>query len=230
VTAVRKTSTLKAAGSLGFPPRAATVALATIGLTLPAIALYLLPDLTGLLEYDRARIAGGEIWRLIGCHWTHWSLDHLVWDVAAFATLLAASWGSGARRVIATLCGAAVAIPLAVGLLLPEMQYYRGLSGLDSALFTLVALRLFRRERTSGRNIGAWSVALALMGFCLKLAFEMISGTTVFVNTTEFIPVPLAHLVGGACGAIACGIPGARVRQEVGVPAASLRSSAIAEP
>ena len=202
MTVVSPTVTTKAAGSFDFPPRVAAAGLAAIALAAPAIALIFSPGLTGWLEYDRARIAEGEIWRMIGCHWTHWSLDHLIWDVAAFAMLVAASWGADVRRVLATLASAAVTIPLGVWLLLPEMQHYRGLSGLDSALFTLVALQLLKRERAAGRAMGAWLVALMLLGFCLKLAFEIATGTTVFVNTTEFVAVPLAHLVGGACGAV----------------------------
>jgi len=203
---VDSTGTMKATGSLGFPSRSVAAALAAVALTAPAIALFFLPGLTGWLEYDRARIADGELWRLVTCHWTHWSLDHLIWDAIAFASLAAASWGSATRRALVALGSAACLIPLGVWQLLPEMQHYRGLSGLDSALFTFVALQLLYRERASGRSAGAWLVGLMLLGFCLKLAFEIATGTTIFVHAVDFVPVPLAHLVGGACGALAAAV------------------------
>lgn len=197
------TVTLRAAGSFGFPPRAMAAGLAAIALAAPAIALFFLPELSGWLQYDRARIADGEIWRLLTCHWTHWNLDHLIWDVIAFGVLIAASWGFASRRALLVLGSAACAIPLGVWLLLPEMQAYRGLSGLDSALFTFVALRLLKYERASGRSASSWLIALMLVGFCLKLTFEIATSTTVFVDSSVFVPVPLAHLVGGVCGAVA---------------------------
>jgi membrane associated rhomboid family serine protease len=50
-----------------------------------AVAVYLSPAATAVLEYDRAAVAAGEIWRLLTGHLTHWSFDHLFWDVLGLA-------------------------------------------------------------------------------------------------------------------------------------------------
>ena len=42
-----------------------------------------------LLEYDRAAILHGEVWRLVTGHFVHWSVGHLAWDLLAFAILSA---------------------------------------------------------------------------------------------------------------------------------------------
>jgi hypothetical protein len=44
-------------------------------------------------------------------------------------------------------------------------------------------------------------------GFAAKVAFEMVTGGTLFVDSTAagMTPVPLAHIVGGLVG-LACGL------------------------
>ena len=166
-------------------------------LSLPAFLFHAIPQ---WFQYDRAAIAAGQAWRLLTCHWTHWSLDHLIWDVVAFVVLLGLGWSTNPRRVLLTLGLAAAAIPLAVGIAMPGMQLYRGLSGLDSALFTVVAIPLMREEQAAGRRGTARLIALVLAGFALKIVLEATIGATLFADSTQFVPVPLAHVVGGLCG------------------------------
>src|SRR5689334_9624999 len=53
-----------------------------------AVIVWLAPaGVAEALQFDRARIASGELWRLVTCHWTHWDADHLAWDVATFVAL-----------------------------------------------------------------------------------------------------------------------------------------------
>ena len=61
MTVVNQPVTEHAAGSFGFPPRAAATMLAAIALALPAIGLFFSPEWTGWLEFDRARIEGGDV-------------------------------------------------------------------------------------------------------------------------------------------------------------------------
>jgi rhomboid family GlyGly-CTERM serine protease len=185
------------AARLGEPPVRLSATTGTLLLSLPVLAGIASP--LGL-EYDRAAIAAGELWRVVTCHWVHWSLDHLLWDLLAFAALVFLAWRASPRRALGTLLLAALTIPLVVALVLPEMQRYRGLSGLDSALFTLTAITLLRRERASGRRLTAWIVGSTLAGFGAKIAFELWTGATFFADSAGFVPVPLAHVVGGVCG------------------------------
>lgn len=173
-------------------------------LGLPALVPAIRPGAAGWLEYDRGRIAAGEVWRVVTCHWTHWSADHLLWDLGAFVVLTALCWRLGRARTLAAIAAAALLIPLALWLVTPDLARYRGLSGLDSALFVLLAAGLLRREAVAGRRRTVKLAAGLLAVFAAKVLFEAATGTTLFVDASAaFVPVPLAHLVGGVCGAAA---------------------------
>jgi len=187
------------------PPSWRPAALVTALAGLPALALFAWPALVEWLQFDRARIAGGEAWRIVTCHWTHFTADHLLWDLAAFCVLLFLSWRESPTRALATVAASSVLIPAAVWFALPEMSFYRGLSGLASALFVFLALSLARRERAQGNRLISGLAVLALVGFLAKTVFELATQQTLFVNANDFVPVPLAHVIGAACGALATG-------------------------
>ena len=82
--------------------------------------------------------------------------------------------------------------PSGVGLL-PDIESYRGLSGLDSALFTLLVISNLDRRLSLGVGF--------LAAFLLKTAYEMATGATVFVSSSpDIASVPLAHAVGALMG------------------------------
>ena len=166
------------AGRDGAPPRPMAVAWATLLLTSPALLFAVWPAATEWTVYDRGRIAGGEIWRVATCHWTHWSLDHIVWDLLAFALLVALCWRVCPERVPAALSISSVLIPVAVWFAIPGMVEYRGLSGLDSSLFLLLAVTLLRRE-IAARNwkLVAW-FGLSILAFLGKIGFEVSTGSS----------------------------------------------------
>lgn len=194
---------LGAPSSSGSSPGSALAA--AVLLSLPALAAFWSPVLTQTLEYRRDAIAEGELWRLLTCHWTHWSADHLVWDLGMFTLLAALCWQASRRRVLVALAAAAVTIPLVVWALLPDMSHYRGLSGIDSALYVLLALIELRAARVQGGRAGVVAFGLLLAAFGAKVTFELLTGRSVFVDSTasSFVPVPLAHLVGCLCGVVA---------------------------
>ena len=153
-------------------------------------------------QYDRAAIAAGEVWRLVSGHWVHYSLDHVFWDVIAFAALGVACERTSRARFLVCLVASALAISVAVWLMLPEIQVYRGLSGIDSALFTFLAASMWNDGCRSERP-GLQAIAMACVSaFLLKVAFELITGRTVFVKEMDpqAVGVPLAHIVGAGCG------------------------------
>lgn len=187
----------------GLASRAAGLIPALL-LGLPALAPLLWPGAARWLEYDRERIAAGEAWRVVTCHWAHWTGDHLLWDLLVFVLLAALSWRLGRARTAAALAASALLIPLALWTLAPDLGRYRGLSGLDSALFVFLAVALIRRERSAGRTGAVALLAALLLGFAAKVAFEAATGSALFVDdSAAFVPVPLAHLVGGVCGGVA---------------------------
>ena len=154
-------------------------------------------------EYNREAILHGEWSRILTGHLTHWNLDHLFWDAATFLLLGVACVWRSVGRTVATLLGATAAISASLLLFQPEMATYRGLSGLDSALFTLLAAMIWRESRRDGRwKLGAVALAAAA-AFLAKAAYESATGTTLFVDSSAagFIPLASAHLIGGAVGA-----------------------------
>lgn len=155
-------------------------------------------------EYDREAILNGEWGRLLTGHLTHWNFDHLFWDAVTFLLLGVACMWRSVGRTVATLLGSAAAISASLLLFQPEMATYRGLSGLDSALFTLLAAMIWRESQRDGRwKLGAVAIT-AGAAFLAKAAYESAMGTTLFVDSSAagFIPLASAHLIGGAVGAI----------------------------
>jgi len=178
---------------------------ASLFLAASAALVFSWPGLAAHLQYDRAAIAAGETWRLVSGHWTHYSLDHFVWDGLAFAALGIACERKSRSRFLVCLFASALMISLSVWLLLPEMEVYRGLSGIDSALFTFLAGVMWndgRRKDQPGQQAIAMACAIA---FLLKAAVELVTGNTVFVRGMglDAVGVPLAHIVGAGCGLVA---------------------------
>jgi rhomboid family GlyGly-CTERM serine protease len=169
-------------------------------LSVAAVAIHFLPpDAAAALQFDRAALAAGELWRLFTAHVTHFSPSHLAWDVGV---LFALGWfceRKSRRQTAVALALSAAAISLAVWFALPTFQIYRGLSGLDCALFGLLATRQIQHRSTAAKLTGL----LALVALVLKSGWETLSGATLFVSGREFVPVPLAHLMGAGCGVVA---------------------------
>ena len=161
----------------------------TIALTILTVAAALLPGSS--LELQR----GGAAWRIVTCHFTHFTYEQLAWDALIFLLLglACARRDRGAFR--ATLLASVAVVPIAVLAFAPNVTAYRGLSGIDSALFALLLTMEWRRS---------WIVTLCAMGFAMKVLFEMKTGATLFVSSgAAFVPVPVAHLAGAATGWIA---------------------------
>lgn len=161
---------------------------------------------TALLEGSRGGIADGEWRRIFTGHATHWSADHLGWDLFMFVVLGAVLERRKRGRFVGLLVGSAAAISASVFLLQPEIDSYRGLSGVDSALFVAVCMDLIADARRNGKAAGhnaclpSIAAALLLVAFVGKTIFEYATGDTLFVasSTAGFTPLPLAHVAGAA--------------------------------
>ncbi len=177
----------------------------TAALTALALAIWALPGASTALQFERCALAAGELWRAVTGHWTHWSTDHLIWDLIVFAVFGALVERHSRRRFVAIAATSALAISAAVWLFAPQLTQYRGLSGIDSALFAAFFARLLRDAWRERSLLEAIVPVLALLGFVVKSAYELTTGATLFVATTSaFTTVPLAHLVGAVVGAAAC--------------------------
>jgi rhomboid family GlyGly-CTERM serine protease len=140
---------------------------------------------------------GGEPWRIVTCHFTHWTYEQLAWDGLAFTALALACARRNRGAFHATLLASALLVPLAVLRFAPEVHAYRGLSGIASALFGLLLVPPTRESR-----LYAMSSAIVTVAFFGKLGFELVTGGTVFVQDmgAGVVPVPVAHLAGALIG------------------------------
>jgi rhomboid family GlyGly-CTERM serine protease len=171
-------------------------------LTVAVVLLaFVLPQAGAWLQYDRSAIAQGEWWRIITSHLTHWTGSHLLWDLIMFIALAVIALRISKPRTFGTLLLSAVLIPTAVWIFRPHMIHYRGLSGLDSALYVFVLLELIKKQSTKTKSAALW---MMLISFTAKVAYEFMTGNTLFVQSMgpNISGVPLAHLVGGITGAI----------------------------
>ena len=174
----------------------------TLGFSALAVAVHCVPALTLGWQFDRAAIAHGQIWRFFTAHLTHFGSDHLRWDLLAFLILGALAERISRSAFLATLALSAAFITLGVWIAQPQFLTYRGLSGIDCALFGLVVTDLLVVGRRERHGFSLAVGGLTLVGFAAKCVFELATGDTVFVESTNaFAPVPLAHLLGFIAGA-----------------------------
>lgn len=172
---------------------------ASLVLALIALGVHFTPVIGDMLQFERSAVGAGQFWRLATCHLTHWSAEHLFWDVLMFAALGMICEQMSRVHTRRCLMVSATVIPLAVWILLPNMTTYRGLSGIDSALFGLL-FGLILKDRSHSRATVLVVLMLAVT-FGAKICYETLAGAALFVESGGiFTPVPLAHFVGGVVG------------------------------
>ena len=173
----------------------------TVTLVTLCVAASFVP--AAVLEYDRARVAAGEVWRLLTGQMVHWTPRMALFDLGMLLGLGIWLELRGDRRLLAVaLTLGACLTALAVHTLSPGLLAYRGSSGLASALFVLAAVRV-------ADSPDRWTRALALTAiafFLGKAAYESLAGQTLFAGPLppSVRVVPLVHLLGGVCGL--CGL------------------------
>ncbi len=180
----------------------------SLALAALAVLAHAFPSLASTWEFQREALTRDvELWRLMTAHLTHFDFDHLCWDVAALLVLGSLAERDGRRATALTLLSAALVIGFGVWLFQTNFDTYRGLSGLDSALYGLVCARLVADGARARHGFSISIGALALLGFALKCVVELTLGETVFADGANagYAPVPLAHALGlgiGMCAAL----------------------------
>jgi rhomboid family GlyGly-CTERM serine protease len=198
-----------------------------------ALIVALMPLAPELLQFDRPAIASGAFWRLATCHVTHWNLEHFWWDGLMFVVLAATCELRDRRRMMGSISAAAVAVTALVWFGCLDIATYRGLSGIDTALFTMLAMEVACEARRKRNHEVYLAASGLLLGFTAKTAYEAFTGQTYFVdqNAAGFVPLVWDHLVAGVVGAcFAWNAPlsvSAPQRSELGKPGAALGGSAM---
>ena len=177
---------------------------ASLLLTLVAGMTHLFYSLRIQLLYDRSALVHHEWWRLLTCHWVHLSWDHLFWSAMTFLGLGSLCELMDKQKYYTTVATSALLIPMAIWWGMPDLVVYGGLSGLDCALYALLMVLLIKREIRSRSRAWVAFFSFLLVGLIAKITYETVSGQTIFVSNAHsgMVPVPLAHLAGGAVGTV----------------------------
>ena len=184
----------------------AAMAVANLGL-FPAA-----PDAFGRwihwLQFDRQAIAQGELWRLVTGNLVHWSVEHFLLDCGVFFVVGWLYERHLGRSYAWILLASGLAVGCGIFVFLPEMEIYRGLSGVDSGQFAAAVGIEFHLARRQPRR-WVW-VAPAAAIFVLKILYECASGQ-MFFGTESLgnigLPTPLAHAAGALAAAIVLAAP-----------------------
>lgn len=152
------------------------------------------------LELDWRTFRLSSAYRLITCHLLHWSWNHLAWDLLLFVVLGGICEKTQRGRYLVYLCMASVIIPLVVFAKHTELTSYRGLSGIDSGLFSLIATDRIIGSLRSKDRASFWVFSICLVGLFTKIASESYYGGNLFVSDESFVPVPFSHLSGAILG------------------------------
>jgi rhomboid family GlyGly-CTERM serine protease len=174
----------------------------TAAIAFVTIVIFAFPKLTTCLQLDFNSVADGQWWRLITGHLTHYNAQHLFWDLLMFVVLGAMCERPSKKMFGVFFAFLAIGVSVTVTLACNDISEYRGLSGIDTGLFVWLIIDQLRTSFAGRDRYGAifWSVGgLLLVG---KLAFEMVSGNVLFVQTDGFKPLLESHLAGAAGGAI----------------------------
>ncbi len=170
----------------------------TLGLAVATLIAAWWPALTEWCTLQRASYGRGAWWELFTGHFAHWSAEHLFWDLAVFTTLGFACERLDRRAMIATLFVSALTISAGVLILCPQFHSYRGLSGIDSALLAVYLTLMWRHGRLG--LIAKGLTILTGVGLMAKIAWEVVTGAAIFVQSENMTPVPEAHAIGAAVG------------------------------
>jgi rhomboid family GlyGly-CTERM serine protease len=185
----------------GSPRRFALSAAEWIALGI-ALALLLLQAAGAgdALDYRRELLAR-EPWRIVSAHLVHINWAHAAINAAALvivARLFAPDLTP--RQQLLVLALAALAISAALALLLPQIAWYRGLSGVLHALFFAGATKwLLEAQPRTARTL-ALPLVLVLGGW-IKVVSEQPRGDVLpHVDWLGAAVVPQAHLTGALVG------------------------------
>jgi rhomboid family GlyGly-CTERM serine protease len=175
----------------------ANIGLALVALAVMAAELFL-PG--GALEYRRDLLAI-EPWRLFTGHFVHLTFLHAALNAVALL-LIGRLFADRLRpaELFAVLGVAPLLISILFWLLMPKLEWYRGLSGVLHALFFAGCVMWI--ASTAGRS--RWLPVAALAGGAIKvLAEQPWDSSFPLHQALRIAVVPQAHLLGAIVGTAA---------------------------
>jgi rhomboid family GlyGly-CTERM serine protease len=155
------------------------------------------------LGWERAAILQGELWRLLSGHLVHFSFSHAGADLLALMAMgTVAEPLAGSRRFAKILAGGAVLMSLGLLALAPELNEYRGASGLATLAAALGGVLAWRRHPVSRPMLACAALALAS-----KTLWEAFAHMAAFTDLPAGVAVAWqAHLLGALLGGWAASV------------------------
>lgn len=154
------------------------------------------------LRYDRAALAGGELWRLVTAHLVHLDLHHVLLNCLGLALMwILFARDYPPRQWLVIVLGSMAAIDAGLVLWDSTLRWYVGSSGALHGVMAAGTLAHLRRRERDG-----WLLAAFLIG---KLAWEQGVGALPLSGSDPVVVD--AHLFGAAGGlAVAVFLKGPR--------------------
>lgn len=149
-----------------------------------------------VLQYQRQSILDGQVYRLLTAHLVHTNIYHALLNLAGLILV----WALACRYIAQhewwlALCLSAVMVSVGLILFNPDIQWYRGLSGILHALLVVSVLR--------ARQLPILVRGVILLTLVMKVAFEQ--NQNGFWQSEQLIGAPViadAHLYGLLGGVI----------------------------
>lgn len=177
------------------------------------------------LVFDRARVAGGELWRLCTGNLVHFGWLHVFADVGLLVLLGRILEWEYRTFAVVSLVVIPVAVTGAVYLFDPRLATYGGLSGLNFGWLVFLALRGWRRSWTD------WFWPAVLVLYIAEVIEEAwIGHGTIRFNDPTIVVATWAHLGGGAAAVLLSLVPWRDARRARAPTGASVRGGDMPRP
>ena len=171
-----------------------------------SIILFYMPSLTDALQFNREKIFSYKIYLFFTCHFTHWNFRHMFIDTFIF---LALSYGCiffsfknkyAIVQYFTNLLIPSILVSIAVLVFNPEIKFYRGLSGIDWALYFVLMAKLYFAAHW------LWKTGAIIMffSFFLMMIHQFVSKHSIFVPDMGegIVTLPSAHIAGAISGIV----------------------------
>jgi GlpG protein len=158
-----------------------------------SIVSYILPEVSSVLIYDRPTILKGEVWRLFSSPLVHFTRIHLFYNLLGFAI---AGWIIEYKKYqyFGLLCLLmAFFISLSLMIMMPNIIYYGGLSGLVYGSICYIALWGLHESQPL-RSISL--VIIIIIPTKIILEIYLNGFILPYSKQQIFTPIPLSHIVG----------------------------------
>jgi rhomboid family GlyGly-CTERM serine protease len=156
----------------------------------------------GAFELDRAAVLGGQWWRVVTGQFVHYGPAHALGDILGFSGWAAIIEARSRRLLLGGVLLSLAAIGPGILLFCPAVTHYRGLSGVDLALATMVLCVLGTSSRIRRLRGAPALVGIAVVAYIAKLGYELVVGQAILAPDLghDVRLLPAAHVLGAVAG------------------------------